>query len=126
MTSWSDMTHDLRDVDREATGWDEMTRRHRVRMWLQWYWWPTRRWVQKLDVWWYRHVRRLPEPPPFEQDRVALHFGFVEGAPPCTDGPICAEHGWELSPLITAPSERAPSDAEPPAQPRPLRPKAQS
>jgi hypothetical protein len=93
------MRHDL-SLDPEVTGWDEMTRREKVKTWVAYYWWPTRRWVPTVERWWDYNVLRIPKPPPIEQDRVALHFGFVEGVPPCTDGPVCAEHGWKLSPLV--------------------------
>lgn len=93
------MRHDL-SVHPELTGWDEMTWREKVNSWVTYYWWPTRRWVPIVKRWWDYNVLHIPKPPPIEQDPVALHFGFVEGVPPCTDGPVCAEHGWKLSPLV--------------------------
>lgn len=55
-------------------------------------------WWDRLYAWWGYHVRGWPKPPPFEENRVAIHFGFVEGKPGCTDGPVCAEHGWVIRP----------------------------
>jgi hypothetical protein len=55
----------------------------------------THRWVRPLWLWWGYGVRGYPKPPPFDQDPVARHFGFVEGVPACK-GPICEEHEWRV------------------------------
>lgn len=95
-TGLAGMRSDLRTL-----GYAEMTRREKTRTWLTYYFPPTRRWAQKLGMWWAHKVLRYPPLPPIEKDRIALHHGFVEGVPPCTDGPVCAEHGWPLSPFVT-------------------------
>lgn len=93
------MHHDLHEY------LPEMTRREKVRTWLRFYWWPTRRWVNALASRW--EERRYGPVPPLVKDRVAHHYGFVEGISACTDGPICVEHGWPLSPLVAGQSESA-------------------
>lgn len=90
MGSWADMRHDM---DRLG----EMTRRERLASWLRFYFRPTRRWVDGLVTW--RDGRRFGPLPPIERDKVARHFGFVDGVPPCTELPECAEHGWSPSPF---------------------------
>lgn len=92
----ADMRHDLADL-----GYDEMSRWEKVSMWARFYFRPTRGWLPKVEEWWLLRVRRYPPPPPLDQCPVALHFGFVEGVPPCTDGPVCSAHDWRLSPLVT-------------------------
>ena len=50
----------------------------------RWGWWDkinTKYWLRKYP------------PPPLIKDRVARHFGFVDGVPACTENPC--EHGWE-------------------------------
>lgn len=41
-----------------------------VSLWLQYYWWPTRRWSARLSLWWFYTVRRYPKPPPLHLDPV--------------------------------------------------------
>lgn len=94
MTAWADMKHDLLPLG-------PMTRREKIKAWVSYYWWPTRRWLPKIEMWWDYNVLRYPKPPPLVKDRIARHHGFVDGVPPCTDGPVCSEHGWPLSPLVT-------------------------
>lgn len=88
-----DMRHDL------AQYLPEMSVRDKVGTWLRYYFGPTHFWLEPLlrrwDLWRYGPL------PPIEKDRVAHHFGFVEGVPGCTDGPLCAAHGWKPSPLMT-------------------------
>lgn len=93
LPSLTNMRHDLADL------WDaDTTRRMKVTTWLRFYFKPTRWWVDRLVTW--NDTRRFGPLPPIEKDRVAHHFGFVEGIPACTDGPVCAAHGWKLSPLV--------------------------
>jgi hypothetical protein len=95
--SWVAMRHDQEDIAqafspegpcKEDLWWD-------ICHWMTYYWWPTRRWMPKVSLWWGHHVRRFPQPPPFNEDPVARHFGFVEGVPAC-QGPICVEHEWKV------------------------------
>jgi hypothetical protein len=95
LPSWRNMRRDL------AEFLPEMSRREKVTTWFTYYWWPTRRWMPTVTLWWAYKVLRYPKPPPMALDRIAQHFGFTEGIPPCTDGPICSAHGWELSPPVT-------------------------
>lgn len=92
--SWADMRHDLGEFLPDMSLWE------RFKTWVEFYWWPTRRWMPKVSMWWAYKVLRYPPPPPLVKDRIALHHGFVDGVPPCTDGPVCAAHGWPLSPLL--------------------------
>lgn len=92
MGSRADMRRDLRDYLAD-TPW-----REQFTTWLTYYWWPTRRWMPKVGAWWHYKILRYPPIPPLAKDRIAQHFGF-HGGPPCTDGPVCAAHGWDLSPL---------------------------
>lgn len=91
LPSLSDMRSDLREY------LPEMTRREKVGTWLRFYFKPTRSWVDRLVMW---NDRRRYGPLPREvKDRIAHHFGFVDGVPPCTDGPVCAAHGWRTMPI---------------------------
>ena len=57
-------------------------------------------WWDRLFFWWAYNVRRWPRPPQLEHDRVAHHFGFVDGIDACPPEPNpCAAHGWKPSPL---------------------------
>ena len=86
------MAHDL------AEYLPEMTWRDKLGTYLRFYCratsWAVGPLVSRWQLW------RYGPCPAFVKDHVAHHFGFVDGIPPCTDGPICAEHGWELSPLV--------------------------
>lgn len=108
MTAWGDMRHDLVPLG----GFDDERLRYKLSMWFTYYWWPTRRWMPRLSLWWGYNVRRYPKPPPFVKDRIAHHHGFVDGIPACTDGPTCAEHGWRISPLVArqSPAPDQPED----------------
>lgn len=86
------MRHDL------AEYLPEMSVRQKLATWLRFYCKLTRWVVGPVSSW--VENRRYGPVPPLVKDRVAHHFGFVEGIPPCTDGPECAEHGWPLSPLV--------------------------
>jgi hypothetical protein len=91
MGSWAAMRHDLLPLG-------PMTWREQVMMWIEHYWWPTRRWVPKVERWWAYKVRGYPPPPPFAADKVAHHLGFVDGIPACTDTTQrCAAHGFLMS-----------------------------
>lgn len=90
MTGISAMRSDLREF------LPDMTWRDKVVTWLRYYA-PTKRWVDRLLTW--RELRKYGPMPPIEQDRVALHLGFVDGVPACSDGPVCAAHGWSVSPI---------------------------
>ena len=95
LPSWKAMRRDLADLDG-----DTMPLREKLSTWASYYWWPTRRWWTNVAMWWGYTVRGWPKRPPFEEDPIAQHFGFIEGVPACTDGPVCAAHGWRLSPLV--------------------------
>lgn len=88
----NDMRHDLADY------LPEMSWREKLGTWLRFYCkatsWAVDPIITRLDL------RRFGPLPPIEKDRVAHHFGFVEGIPACTDGPVCAAHGWPPSPLV--------------------------
>jgi len=61
-------------------------------------WWDrvtTHRRISPIVLWWYYNVLRYPKPPPFAKDRIAQHFGFVDGIPACK-GPICEAHEWKV------------------------------
>ena len=66
----------------EACGGDEadypMSRRERFAFWFTYFWWPTKRWMPKVDLWWGYHVRRYPKPPPLDKDPVYQRL-FGEG-----------------------------------------------
>jgi hypothetical protein len=44
-------------------------------------------------IWCSRCGKSHTIPPPFDEDPVAQHFGFVEGVAACTDTPC--RHGWD-------------------------------
>lgn len=70
MGSWANMLHDDR-LTREVTHTDfPLSLREHVEMWFTYYWWPTRRWMPKVSLWWAYHVRRYPKPPPLHEDPV--------------------------------------------------------
>lgn len=84
MTGWADMHHDLDQFDLPL--WEQ------IKSWFTYYWWPTKRWVPKIQMRWYEH--RYGPMPPLSKDRIAQHFGWAPGIPPCADGPLCLAHGW--------------------------------
>lgn len=88
----SSMRHDL------AEFLPEMSNRNKLATWLRFYCKLTKFWADPLSSW--LEERRFGPVPPIEKDRVAHHFGFVEGIPPCTDGPVCVAHGWPISPVV--------------------------
>lgn len=63
MTAWADMKHDLLPLG-PMTWWQK------VSAWARFYWWPTKRWLPKVEAWWLYNVRRYPKPPPLDLDPV--------------------------------------------------------
>jgi hypothetical protein len=80
LRSWSNMRHDNAELDKRmgCTGADYgETFWWRLNHWFTYYWWPTKRWVPKLSLWWHYNVSRYPKPPPLELDPVAMALGLV-------------------------------------------------
>ena len=106
LRSWSDMEHDRAlagevapEVEPESWAW-------KFSLWLTYYWWPTRRWMPGLTLWWHHTVRRYPRRPPIEQDPVAMALGLVPD--PCDGSPASVR----AAELRARADRRAHNDAE--------------
>lgn len=71
MGSRADMRQTLAAAD-EACGDGPypMSRREKFAFWFTYFWWPTKRWMPKVDLWWHYNVLRYPKPPPLHLDPV--------------------------------------------------------
>lgn len=73
MNSWAGMRHDQRAAAEVSGGTVEdypTTWREDFTYWFTYYWWPTKRWMPKVSLWWGYHVHRFPKPPPLDKDAV--------------------------------------------------------
>jgi hypothetical protein len=59
---------DFDTMDPDDTSW--WSWREKFCHWFVFEWWPTRRWMRHVWLWWGYHVRGYPKPPPLDQDPV--------------------------------------------------------